>query len=100
MANRTTTDARGAFCPGPLMELIAALKKNRRFNRITGGMAGTIPPKRGFEQGHQEGRRGGNRRGNARMSGSREDSRVVGEGNAQEPTPSPVALVDGEVRYH
>ena len=26
MANRTTIDARGAFCPGPLMELIAALK--------------------------------------------------------------------------
>ena len=26
MAERTTIDARGAFCPGPLMELIAALK--------------------------------------------------------------------------
>jgi tRNA 2-thiouridine synthesizing protein A len=26
MAQRTTIDARGAFCPGPLMELIAALK--------------------------------------------------------------------------
>ncbi len=26
MSNRTTIDARGAFCPGPLMELIAALK--------------------------------------------------------------------------
>jgi len=26
MANRMTTDAKGAFCPGPLMELIAALK--------------------------------------------------------------------------
>jgi tRNA 2-thiouridine synthesizing protein A len=26
MANRQTIDARGSFCPGPLMELIAALK--------------------------------------------------------------------------
>lgn len=26
MANRKTIDARGAYCPGPLMELIAALK--------------------------------------------------------------------------
>ena len=26
MAERTTIDARGAFCPGPLMELIAMLK--------------------------------------------------------------------------
>ena len=26
MATRTTIDARGAFCPGPLMELIANLK--------------------------------------------------------------------------
>lgn len=26
MSERTTIDARGAFCPGPLMELIAALK--------------------------------------------------------------------------
>ena len=26
MAERNTIDARGAFCPGPLMELIAALK--------------------------------------------------------------------------
>jgi tRNA 2-thiouridine synthesizing protein A len=26
MSNRTTIDARGAFCPGPLMELIATLK--------------------------------------------------------------------------
>jgi tRNA 2-thiouridine synthesizing protein A len=26
MTNRTTIDARGAFCPGPLMEVIAALK--------------------------------------------------------------------------
>lgn len=26
MAERQTVDARGAFCPGPLMELIAALK--------------------------------------------------------------------------
>ncbi len=26
MAERKTIDARGAFCPGPLMELIAALK--------------------------------------------------------------------------
>ena len=26
MAERTKVDARGAFCPGPLMELIAALK--------------------------------------------------------------------------
>lgn len=26
MAERETIDARGAFCPGPLMELIAALK--------------------------------------------------------------------------
>ena len=26
MTKRTTIDARGAFCPGPLMELIAALK--------------------------------------------------------------------------
>jgi tRNA 2-thiouridine synthesizing protein A len=26
MSNRKTIDARGAFCPGPLMELIAALK--------------------------------------------------------------------------
>ena len=26
MSQRTTIDARGAFCPGPLMELIAALK--------------------------------------------------------------------------
>lgn len=26
MADRQTIDARGAFCPGPLMELIAALK--------------------------------------------------------------------------
>ena len=26
MSQRTTIDARGAFCPGPLMELIANLK--------------------------------------------------------------------------
>jgi len=26
MANRRIVDARGSFCPGPLMELIAALK--------------------------------------------------------------------------
>jgi tRNA 2-thiouridine synthesizing protein A len=26
MSSRTTIDARGAFCPGPLMELIATLK--------------------------------------------------------------------------
>lgn len=26
MSKRTLIDARGAFCPGPLMELIAALK--------------------------------------------------------------------------
>jgi len=26
MAQKTTIDARGAFCPGPLMELIANLK--------------------------------------------------------------------------
>ena len=26
MAQRTKIDARGAFCPGPLMELIAGLK--------------------------------------------------------------------------
>jgi tRNA 2-thiouridine synthesizing protein A len=26
MSDRTKIDARGAFCPGPLMELIAALK--------------------------------------------------------------------------
>lgn len=26
MSKRKTIDARGAFCPGPLMELIAALK--------------------------------------------------------------------------
>lgn len=26
MSERTLIDARGAFCPGPLMELIAALK--------------------------------------------------------------------------
>ncbi len=26
MSERTKIDARGAFCPGPLMELIAALK--------------------------------------------------------------------------
>jgi TusA-related sulfurtransferase len=26
MADRQTIDARGAFCPGPLMEMIAALK--------------------------------------------------------------------------
>jgi TusA-related sulfurtransferase len=26
MTERTTIDARGAFCPGPLMELIATLK--------------------------------------------------------------------------
>ena len=26
MANRKTIDARGSFCPGPLMELIAAMK--------------------------------------------------------------------------
>lgn len=26
MANRKLVDARGSFCPGPLMELIAALK--------------------------------------------------------------------------
>ena len=26
MANRKVVDARGSFCPGPLMELIAALK--------------------------------------------------------------------------
>ncbi|HCU90203.1 MAG TPA: hypothetical protein DGR97_09675 [Gammaproteobacteria bacterium] len=26
MSKRTTIDARGAFCPGPLMELIATLK--------------------------------------------------------------------------
>lgn len=29
MAERQTVDARGAFCPGPLMELIAALKLAR-----------------------------------------------------------------------
>jgi len=26
MSNRTKIDARGAFCPGPLMEVIASLK--------------------------------------------------------------------------
>ena len=26
MANRRTIDARGSFCPGPLMELIAGIK--------------------------------------------------------------------------
>ena len=26
MSERTTIDARGAFCPGPLLELIAALR--------------------------------------------------------------------------
>jgi tRNA 2-thiouridine synthesizing protein A len=26
MANRKTIDARGSFCPGPLMELIAGMK--------------------------------------------------------------------------
>ena len=26
MANRKVVDARGSFCPGPLMELIAAMK--------------------------------------------------------------------------
>ena len=26
MSKRTTIDARGCFCPGPMMELIAALK--------------------------------------------------------------------------
>ncbi len=26
MANRKVVDARGSFCPGPLMELIAAIK--------------------------------------------------------------------------
>ena len=26
MANRRVVDARGSFCPGPLMELIAAMK--------------------------------------------------------------------------
>ena len=26
MANRKTIDARGSFCPGPLMELIAGIK--------------------------------------------------------------------------
>ena len=26
MSNRKTVDARGSFCPGPLMELIAAMK--------------------------------------------------------------------------
>ena len=26
MSNRRTIDARGSFCPGPLMELIAAMK--------------------------------------------------------------------------
>jgi TusA-related sulfurtransferase len=26
VANRRTIDARGSFCPGPLMELIAAIK--------------------------------------------------------------------------
>jgi len=26
MGNRTVIDAKGAFCPGPLMELIASLK--------------------------------------------------------------------------
>ncbi len=26
MSNRTTIDARNAFCPGPMMEMIAALK--------------------------------------------------------------------------
>jgi hypothetical protein len=30
---------------------------------------------------------------------SREALRLVGKGRVQEPTPSPVALVDGEVRY-
>jgi TusA-related sulfurtransferase len=29
MSERTTIDARGAFCPGPLMELIAALKTHQ-----------------------------------------------------------------------
>lgn len=29
MAERQTIDARGAFCPGPLMELIAALKLSK-----------------------------------------------------------------------
>lgn len=29
MTERVTIDARGAFCPGPLMELIAALKMRK-----------------------------------------------------------------------
>lgn len=29
MSEKTTIDARGAFCPGPLMELIAALKTQK-----------------------------------------------------------------------
>lgn len=29
MTERMTIDARGAFCPGPLMELIAALKTKK-----------------------------------------------------------------------
>ncbi|MGZ8401369.1 MAG: sulfurtransferase TusA family protein [Methyloceanibacter sp.] len=28
MSKRTTIDARGSFCPGPMMELIAALKQH------------------------------------------------------------------------
>jgi TusA-related sulfurtransferase len=28
MSKRTTIDARNAFCPGPMMELIAALKQH------------------------------------------------------------------------
>lgn len=98
--SRSSTGPRSTRSTSPRMSPSRTSGSIWQFNRITGGKAATVPPERGFKQGRQEARRGANRRGNARMSGSREDSRVVGEGDAQELAPSPVALVDGEVRYH
>ena len=48
MGKQTTIDARGAFCPGPLMELIAAIKLAEIGDEIEvlssdKGSAGDIP---------------------------------------------------------
>ena len=34
MANRRIVDARGSFCPGPLMELIAAMKMGQVGDKV------------------------------------------------------------------
>ena len=74
-------------------------KKDRKFNRTTAGMAVTIPSDESCEQAHRRlvGVELGNMTRERRVAGKRCGS--SGRGRVQEPTPAPVALVDGEVRY-